>query len=96
MLFTVQVDQEPVSTAKRLRQRFLELLQGEAVNEEAMNLTPGQMLLMGFNGLFTRLDADFTAMLEATGTLDLPDTWRKVDVIREARGLQVGCLNRPR
>ena len=84
-----QVDQEPVSMVKRLRHLFNELLQGEAINDEAINLTSGQMLLMGFNGLFTRLDADFSAMLDATAALDLPDTWRKVDVIREARGLQV-------
>lgn len=75
--------------AKRLRQRFSELLQGEQVNDEAMNMTPGQMLLMGFNGLFTRLDAEFSAMMEAISCLDVPDTWRKVDIVREARVLQV-------
>ncbi len=56
------------------------------------SLTPGQMLLMGFNGLFTRLQADFSDMLDAVGAVQLPDVWRKVDRIKEARALQVKTL----
>ena len=53
------------------------------------SLTPGQMLLMGFNGLFTRLQADFSDMLDAVGAVQSPDVWRKVDRIKEARAMQV-------
>ena len=50
------------------------------------------MLLMGFNGLFTRLQADFSDMLDAVGAVQLPDVWRKVDRIKEARAMQVPLL----
>ena len=84
-----QIDQEPVSTVKRLRVLFNALLQGDVAHPDgSLSLSPGQMLLMGFNGLFTRLEAEFSAMLDATAALELPDTWRKVDVIKEARALQ--------
>ena len=69
-----------------LRSKYDELLNTQ---DEVTVLTPSQMLLMGFNGLFTQLDADFTIILDQVAQLNMPDTWRKVDVIREARALQV-------
>ena len=78
--------------AKKMRQQLNELLQGGDVNSEAISLTPGQMLLMGFHGLFTRLDTDFTTMLDTVMKLDTPAVWRKVDVVKEARSLQVRAL----
>lgn len=72
-----------------MRQSFNELLQSS--NMETSELTPGQMLLMVFNGLFTQLDNDFTDMLEMIDSVKVPDIWRKVDMVREAKGLQV-CL----
>ena len=56
---------------------------------DSQDLSPGQMLLMGFNGLFTKLNTDFTSMLEAVALLAVPDVWRKVDVVKEAKSLQV-------
>lgn len=53
------------------------------------DLTPGQMLLMGFNGLFTRLEEEFASLLESVDSLQVPSMWRKVDVIKEAKSLQV-------
>jgi hypothetical protein len=47
------------------------------------------MLLMGFNGLFTRLDAEFGQLLSSVTIMDFPEAWGKVDAIREARALQV-------
>lgn len=54
------------------------------------------MLLMGFDGLFTRLDSEFAQLLACVSVLEIPDAWRKVDAIREARTLQVnlGALSR--
>lgn len=90
-----QTDEEVVQTVKMMRSKFDGLLQGS----NTADLSPGQMLLMGFNGLFTRLDADFTSMLDATAQLDVPDCWSKIDVVKEARSMQVRiycfwcCLN---
>lgn len=70
-----------------LKQRFGELLLGDG--SDTSNLSAGQMLLMGFNGLFTHLADIFAEMLSAYNTLDMPILWRKIDVVREARGLQV-------
>lgn len=47
------------------------------------------MLVMGFNGLFTRLTNDFNDMLEVVLQIQVPDVWKKIDVVREAKGLQV-------
>ena len=57
----------------------------------AGDLSPGQMLLMGFNGLFTRLDDDFLKLLECVDMMQVPEIWKKVDVIKEAKSLQVGA-----
>ena len=64
-------------------------LHGEGLLTHPAELTPGQMLLMGFNGLFTRLGSDFDTMLERIQKIQVPDIWRKVDVIKEARALKV-------
>ena len=84
----VQVDEDIIGQVRILRQKFDALLQGDS--PVMSELTPGQMLLMGFNGLFTQLDADFTSMLDQVAKLSVPDTWRKVDVVKEARSIQVG------
>ena len=38
---------------------------------------------------FSRLDAEFHSMLDLISKVTGPDIWRKVDVIREARSIQV-------
>lgn len=80
-----------------MRVRFGDLLLAPSLaqstsQQTTMDLTPGQMLLMGFNGLFTRLDTDFAAMLDAISKVQVPDIWRKVDVIKEASSIQVNFL----
>lgn len=67
--------------------QYAELLEGQ--DPEATELTPGQMLLMGFNGLFTRLEDEFTDLMESMDSLEVPDVWRKVDAVREGRSMQV-------
>ena len=52
-------------------------------------MTPGQMLLMGFAGMFSRLDADFTALLDAVSAIQTLDVYKKADLVREAAMLQV-------
>ena len=55
------------------------------------DLTPGQMLLMGFAGLFTRLDSDFVGLVAAMSSIQGPEAWKKVDMVYEAGKIQV-CL----
>ena len=46
-------------------------------------------MLMGFDGLFTRLESDFAEVLDSVAMLDVPTVWRKVDTVREAKSMQV-------
>jgi len=52
-------------------------------------MTPGQMLLMGFAGMYSRLDADFTALVDAASAVQIIDKYKKTDLMREATMLQV-------
>lgn len=52
-------------------------------------LTPGQMLLMGFNGLFEKLQLERNALIAALDTLDTPHCWKKVDQVWEAKAIAV-------
>lgn len=52
-------------------------------------LSPGQMLLMGFDGLFTRLDTEFSQLLSCVSAIDIPEAWGKVDTVCQASTLQV-------
>ena len=52
-------------------------------------LTPGQMLLMGFNGLFEKLQLEGNALIAALQTLDTPTCWKKVDQVWEAKAMTV-------
>lgn len=56
-------------------------------------LTPGKMLLMGFNGLFEKLEMDFTNLTNILGNLDVPMCWRKLDQIKEAKSLSAPIFN---
>lgn len=55
-------------------------------------LSPGQMLLMGFDGLFTRLDTEFSQLLSCVSAIDIPEAWGKVDAVCQARALQVALV----
>ena len=65
-----------------------------ASSSSTSSLTPGQMLLMGFNGLFEKLETDAIAMYKSIQAFaDIPANWKKVDLIKEARSLQKTALN---
>lgn len=76
---------EMMTVVKRMQIQYQDLLQGRDSSE----LSPGQMLLMGFDGLFTRLEDEFTDLMEAIDGLQVPDVWRKVDAVREGKSMQV-------
>ena len=79
-----------MTVVQAMHQQFDHLLQSSDPN--GTDLSPGQMLLMGFNGLFTKLERDFSTMLEQVAKVVVPDVWRKVDVVREARAIQVRLI----
>lgn len=91
-LYFFQNDNMEMMTAvKRMRLQYDDLLEGQDVDSK--ELSPGQMLLMGFNGLFTRLEHEFTDLMEAMDSLQVPDVWRKVDAVREGKSMQVSYHN---
>ncbi|XP_039285302.1 serine/threonine-protein kinase SMG1-like [Nilaparvata lugens] len=50
-------------------------------------LSPGLMLLMGFNGLFENLAIGNQTLITALTRLQTPAVWRTVDQVREAKSL---------
>ncbi|XP_063980993.1 serine/threonine-protein kinase SMG1 [Diachasmimorpha longicaudata] len=72
-----------------IRLRFEALLSRQPeqreVDQDTESLTPGQMLLMGFNGLFEKLQIEANALISTLGSLDVPTCWKKIDQIREAK-----------
>ncbi|XP_052059400.1 serine/threonine-protein kinase SMG1-like isoform X1 [Mytilus californianus] len=79
---------EMMTVVKRMQIQYQDLLQGRDSSE----LSPGQMLLMGFDGLFTRLEDEFTDLMEAIDGLQVPDVWRKVDAVREGKSMQLSSF----
>ncbi|KAL6442065.1 hypothetical protein ACFW04_002410 [Cataglyphis niger] len=80
-----------------MRLRFEALLSRPAevqdLNQEE-TLTPGQMLLMGFNGLFEKLQMEGNALVATLSSLDIPLNWKKIDQIREAKEMSAPIFNK--
>ena len=79
-----------------LRRRFEALLSRPADLQELTQeetLTPGQMLLMGFNGLFEKLQMEGNALIGTLSSLDIPATWKNIDQIREAKEMAAPIFN---
>lgn len=81
------------SLVTNVRQRFDALLSRTTeirdITQDSELLTPGQMLLMGFNGLFEKLQVEGNALVATLSTLDIPTCWKKIDQIREAKEIAV-------
>lgn len=58
-------------------------------DEHKLQMTAGQMLLAGFNGLFTKLETEMDALLVAVEKVD-PTIEDGVGVYNEIREMQVG------
>ncbi|XP_067130817.1 serine/threonine-protein kinase SMG1 [Centruroides vittatus] len=83
IIMEIQTPDNRVSgVIETMKKNFDMLMKGE--EPEISDLTPGQMLLMGFNGLFTKLESDMTDLLTSLNHLNPPILWRKVDLVREA------------
>ncbi|XP_034180761.2 serine/threonine-protein kinase Smg1 isoform X1 [Osmia lignaria lignaria] len=99
--FTVMEMESPhaviQSIVNTMRLRFEALLSRPAEIQEPNQdetLTPGQMLLMGFNGLFEKLQMEGNALIATLSTLDIPPSWRKIDQIREAKEMSAPIFNK--
>lgn len=51
------------------------------------NLSQGKMLLMGFNGLFDKLNIEFGDLVNSLTNLDIPSSWRKLDQVSSQTNL---------
>lgn len=69
-----------------LRTGFESLIQRPG---SADSLSPGQMLFMGFNGLFENLALGGNTLTASLSSLNTPTAWRTVDQLREAKSLSV-------
>ncbi|XP_050301026.1 serine/threonine-protein kinase SMG1 [Anthonomus grandis grandis] len=50
-------------------------------------LSQGKMLLMGFNGLFEKVNQEITNLVSTLGTLDVPKSWKKLDHVIQAKNI---------
>lgn len=85
------------NVVNNMRLRFEAMLSRPAEIQEPNQdetLTPGQMLLMGFNGLFEKLQMEGNALIATLSTLDIPSSWRKIDQIREAKEMSAPIFNK--
>ncbi|CAK9817618.1 Serine/threonine-protein kinase SMG1 [Anthophora quadrimaculata] len=85
------------NVVNNMRIRFEALLSRPAEIQELNQdeaLTPGQMLLMGFNGLFEKLQMEGNALIATLSTLEIPHSWRKIDQIREAKEMSAPIFNK--
>lgn len=80
--FMLQPTHEGLKKVADLRKRFNAL-----VHPQNEGLTQGQMLLMGFNGLFEKLDQELSSLISTVGTLVVPQSWRKIDQVKEAKSI---------
>lgn len=61
------------------------------VQQSGDPLTPGQMLFMGFNGLFVNLTLGSSSVVAALAALNTPVAWKNIDQLRDAKMLAVSC-----
>ncbi|XP_053551228.1 serine/threonine-protein kinase SMG1 isoform X2 [Bombina bombina] len=79
-----------IDIARSLHSQYGELIQprNDSV-EETPKMTAGQMLLVAFDGMFAQVETAFTSLIEKLQKMEIPQSWRKIDIIREARSTQV-------
>lgn len=75
-----------------LRRDFENLLHANQTTSD--NLTPGQMLLMGFNGLFDKLQVDSHNLISTLASIETPSCWKKIDQFKDAKSLAAPVFNK--
>lgn len=73
-----------------IRTQFEALLHSQSSSD---SLTPGQMLLMGFNGLFDKLQVESHNLITTLSSLETPSCWKKIDQFKEAKALSAPVFN---
>ncbi|KAJ8977248.1 hypothetical protein NQ317_007425 [Molorchus minor] len=56
-------------------------------------MSQGEMLLMGFNGLFEKISQEVTNLINTLGNLDIPKSWKKLDHVKEAKNIAPHIFN---
>ncbi|XP_022908365.2 serine/threonine-protein kinase SMG1 [Onthophagus taurus] len=74
---------------KELKLNFEALVHSS--QEYTLNL--GKMLLMGFNGLFQKVNVEYNNLMEVLCTLEVPLAWKKIDHVKDAKSLAAPTLN---
>lgn len=69
---------------------FLELITS---SQSDSGLSQGKMLLMGFNGLFEKINQEINNLVTSLGCLDLPKSWKKLDHVKEAKNIAPHIFN---
>ncbi|TWW64309.1 Serine/threonine-protein kinase SMG1 [Takifugu flavidus] len=75
-----------------LRAQYSGLIQPrntEGPGHDTPKMSPGQMLLVAFDGMFTQLENAFMQLTEKLSCLEVPSAWQKIDSLREARTAQL-------
>lgn len=70
---------------QEVRTKFTELIK----KSENLILSQGEMLLIGFNGLFEDVSLANENFIKMTSKLKISTAWKTVDQIREAKSLLV-------
>lgn len=73
------------SVVQEIRTKFAELIK----KPDNMVLSQGEMLLIGFNGLFEDVSLANENFIKMTSKLKVSTAWKTVDQIREAKSLLV-------
>lgn len=85
-----------IDVTRMLRAQYTELIQPRSVDgsvEETPKMSAGQMLLVAFDGMFAQVESAFGLLIEKLNKMEVPLTWRKIDIIREARSTQVNFFD---
>ena len=87
----LEVDGSVLKLVSSLRDRYQIVLSGGSGEGTGSTntLTSGHMLLMAFDGLFVRLHADYTAMMEVHQRSIFQTRWGTVDVMVKSKESQV-------
>lgn len=75
------------AVVQEVRTKFAELIK----KPENVVLSQGEMLLIGFNGLFEDVSLANENVIKMTSKLKVSTAWKTVDQIREAKSLLVSC-----
>ncbi|KAK4876755.1 hypothetical protein RN001_009261 [Aquatica leii] len=77
-----------MESVNQLKARFAVL-----IHNQSEHLSQGKMLLMGFNGLFDKLNIECQNCINKLSLLEIPLCWRKVDQVKQARSLAPPIFN---